>query len=177
MPSGRTHDAITILLAAPVAGAAWAATGEVGTTAVLTASFLFGGLMFGPDLDTVSKQHPRWGIFRIIWSPYRACFRHRSRWSHGLLFGTLIRVVYFLGVLTVVSFGAAYALAAYSGGDLPRIAESMSAWRLIGDAIRLNLGIYAMPAAFVGMWSGAASHTITDLTGSYIKTGRVTEFL
>lgn len=177
MPSGRTHDAITLLLAAPAAAVSYSGTTNVVTAVVVTLSFLFGGLMFGPDLDTVSKQHPRWGIFRFIWTPYRLFFKHRSRWSHGLVFGTLIRVVYFMGVVTMLTFVAAYLLATYSGGDLPRLGEFMSAWRTIGEAVRFHLGEFAMPASFVGMWLGAASHTMTDLAGSYIKTGRVTEFL
>ena len=34
-----------------------------------------------------------------------------------------------------------------------------------------------MMAVFVGMWLGAASHTVTDITVTYIKTGRTGEVL
>jgi uncharacterized metal-binding protein len=30
---------------------------------------------------------------------------------------------------------------------------------------------------FAGLWIGAASHTLTDIAGSFIKTGRITDFL
>lgn len=177
MPSGKTHDAITFLLVAPTFAVAWKATESVPLAAVVTFGMLFGGLMFGPDLDTVSKQYSRWSVFRFLWYPYQAFFAHRSRWSHGLIFGTLLRVIYFMGVLTLVSFAAAYLLAAYTGGDLPRLVEFTRTWQDIGEHIRANFGEYALPALFAGLWLGAASHTITDMAGSFIKTGRIGEFL
>ena len=177
MPSGKTHDAITFLFVAPVAAAVWYATGDRATAAVVTAGFWFGGIMFGPDLDTMSKQYTRWGIFRFLWYPYQAFFAHRSRWSHGLVFGTLLRVVYFLGALTLLAFGLVYLYAAYVGGDLPRLGEFTRVWLDIGDAVRAHCGEYFLPSVFLGLWLGAASHTLTDMAGTFVKTGRVTEFL
>ena len=177
MPSGKTHDAITFLFVAPIFAAAWKITENIPISAVITVAFLFGGLMFGPDLDTMSKQYTRWSLFRFLWYPYQKVFPHRSRWSHGLVFGTLLRVVYFMGVLTIVSFFAAYILAIYTGGDLPRIVEFAQTWKQIGEYIRTNIGDYAMPSVFAGLWLGAASHTFTDMAGSFVKTGRITEFL
>ena len=177
MPNARTHDAVTFLLAVPTAAAVFAVTHSFAGAAAAFAAFLFGGLMFGPDLDTGSRQYSRWGIFRFFWYPYRSVFRHRSRWSHGLVFGTLIRVVYFLGIVTLASFAGAYLWATAVGGDLPRLAEVMAAWRPAGVWMRHHGGEYILETIFAGMWLGAASHTFTDMAGTYIKTGRVTEFL
>jgi uncharacterized metal-binding protein len=177
VPSGKTHDAITFLLAAPTFAVAWKLTESVPIASVVTFGMLFGGLMFGPDLDTVSKQYSRWSVFRFLWYPYQAFFAHRSRWSHGLIFGTLLRVVYFMGALTLLSFVLAYFLAIYTGGDLPRLIEFARTWQQIGDYIRLNVGEFALPSLFFGLWLGAASHTLTDMAGSFIKTGRIGEFL
>ena len=177
MPSGKTHDAITFLFAAPVFAAAWKITGSTPISAVVTSAFLFGGLMFGPDLDTMSCQYTRWGVLRFLWYPYQAFFAHRSRWSHGLIFGTLLRVVYFMGVQTICAFLAVYAYAVYSGGDLPRLAEFAGIWFDIGAYLRTNVGEYFLPSVFIGLWLGAASHTLTDMAGSFVKTGRITEFL
>lgn len=55
MPSGRTHDAVTVFLAVPAFISGYAATGDVSAALLIAGSFLFGGLMFGPDLDTVSR--------------------------------------------------------------------------------------------------------------------------
>ncbi|CAN5293923.1 hypothetical protein BH10ACI1_BH10ACI1_01410 [soil metagenome] len=177
MPSGKTHDAITFLFVAPIFAASYSITREMSISAIITIAFLFGGLMFGPDLDTMSKQYTRWSFFRILWFPYQTVFKHRSRWSHGLIFGTFLRVVYFMGILTLVSFFAAYIYATYTGGDLPRLVEFAQTWRQIGEYIRTNIGEYTMPSAFIGLWLGAASHTFTDMAGSFVKTGRITEFL
>jgi uncharacterized metal-binding protein len=177
MPSGRTHDAITFLLAAPVGAGTYSLSRSVSMSAAVAAAFVFGGLMFGPDLDTVSRQYSRWSVFRGLWLPYRSFFRHRSRFSHGLIFGALIRVVYFLGVLSIAAFTALYLYAAYRGGKLPSVADITLVWQGAGEAIRLVLGEHFLLFVFLGLWLGAASHTFTDMAGSFVKTGRVGDFL
>ena len=177
MPSGQTHDAITFLLAVPSAIAGYIFTHSVVSASVIGVAFLFGGLMFGPDLDTVSRQYSRWLMLRFLWFPYRHFFKHRSRFSHGLIFGALIRVIYFMGVVTAAVFAGAAVWAAYSGGKVPQIAEIMSVWGVIGNFIRSNLGDHFLITAFFGLWLGAASHTFTDVFGSFIKTGRISKLL
>jgi len=176
MPSGKTHDAITILLAVPAFAAAYAATRSLSAALVLAAAFVFGGVMFGPDLDTVSRQYSRWLIFRFIWYPYRRFFKHRSRFSHGLIFGALGRVVYFMGVLTILAFAAVALYAGYLGGKTPNLFDFARIWQSIGAFIRADLGEYFLATAFIGLWLGAASHTFTDMAGSFIKTGRAAKF-
>src|ERR687893_2321518 len=117
MPSGRTHDAVTIILAAPTFFAAWGLTGSLAMAFLATGAMLFGGFMFGPDLDIQSRQYTRWGVFRFLWFPYKVLFRHRSRWSHGIIFGTLIRVVYFTLVLTLITWATIYLRAAFLAGE------------------------------------------------------------
>ncbi len=177
MPSGKTHDALTILLAVPVFAGGYAVSGSVAIAVFLTTAYLFGGMMFGPDLDIVSSQQPRWGVFKFLWAPYRWMFAHRSRWSHGIIFGTLFRVIYFMGIVTVFALLAAFVYAAYTGGDLPRFAEVGAAWGRSGSLVREYLGQNALVIAFGGMWLGAAVHTLTDITVTYVRTGRITGFL
>jgi uncharacterized metal-binding protein len=177
MPSGKTHDAITFFLVAPTFAATYLVTKNIAISSVVTFGMLFGGLMFGPDLDTASKQYSRWGIVKFLWYPYQAFFAHRSRWSHGLIFGTFIRVVYFMGVLTLFAFFISYFFATYTGGDLPNLMQMTKTWADIGNFVRTNIGDYAMPSLFAGLWLGAASHTVTDMVGTFIKTGRIGEFL
>ena len=173
MPSGKTHDAITFALA-PFAGfSCYLITREAPISAVAAVAFLFGGLMFGPDLDTNSKQFARWWIFKPIWLPYRLFFAHRSRWTHGLLFGSLFRVIYFMGLLTLGSFAAVLFISAYSGADTPSATAFTHEWKHFGEAAGQRFGMSTLAAAFIGLWAGAASHTFTDIAGSYIKTGRI----
>ena len=172
MPSGKTHDAITLILGAPVFGGTLLTTGSTWLAMVATVGFLFGGFMFGPDLDTTSKQYSRWKVFRLLWFPYRTFFKHRSRWSHGLIFGTFLRVVYFMGMATCVAFLGACAYASFAGGGAPAIWDFASAWKIMRGYSDSVLGVYGVLGLFVGMWLGAASHTFTDIAITYIKTGR-----
>lgn len=172
MPSGKTHDAITILLAIPAFAIALTASGDVWLTTVITVGFLFGGYMFGPDLDTLSTQYSRWKFLRLLWFPYRNFFKHRSRWSHGLIFGTLLRVVYFMGVSTCLAFLVAWAYTTYTGERTPGFFGFASTWATLREYSDAALGPNGALWLFLGMWIGAASHTFADLAGTYIKTGR-----
>lgn len=173
MPSGRSHDAVTILLAAPFAVGAFALTRDLSTSAIAAVAFIFAGVMFGPDLDTRSRQYSRWGPVRLLWLPYRTVFRHRSRWSHGLIFGTLFRVVYFLGAATLTAFIAWLAYEYYMNGGISELARFFELWSSVVDAVGAASGISLVMAVLIGMWAGAASHTLTDVSITYIKTGRV----
>jgi uncharacterized metal-binding protein len=177
MPNGRTHDALTMLLAVPAFGVGFAVTHSLSSAVVVAVAFVFGGLMFGPDLDTVSRQYSRWGPFRLLWFPYRSFFSHRSRFSHGLVLGALIRVVYFMGVLTLVLYLSAYIYASFSGGRMIGLFDTAHVWQPVGEFARHWLGDRFLLLSFAGVWFGAASHTFTDMAGSFVKTGRVIEFL
>ena len=100
-------------------------------SAVVAVAFVFGGLMFGPDLDTVSRQYSRWGIFRAIWFPYRSFFKHRSRFSHGLIFGALLRAIYFMGIVTLVAYLAAYVYVIFAGGRGAGMLDVAHIWALL----------------------------------------------
>lgn len=172
MPSGKTHDLITVALAAPTCAAALVLTGSVSLAAVVTAATLFGGLMFGPDLDTMSRQYTRWGWFRVFWYPYRVVLRHRSRWSHGLTLGTLIRVLYFSGVVAIlVSLGIYLRAVLLSEGGPPSAAELGEAWRALSQYVAQTVGDHAVWATLIGLWWGAASHTLTDVCWSMLRKG------
>jgi uncharacterized metal-binding protein len=72
-------------------------------TLLVAGGFMFGGLMFGPDLDIYSRQFQRWGFLRWIWLPYQKSLRHRSFLSHGPIIGTTLRVVYLTTFLALVA--------------------------------------------------------------------------
>jgi uncharacterized metal-binding protein len=173
MPSGKTHDWITILISIPVFAFAWKISNNLLIAIITLTGFLFGGLLFGPDLDVPSKQYYRWGIFRFLWYPYQVLFKHRSRWTHGILLGTFFRIIYFTGAVTLFSFIFAYIIAIYRESDLPRLFEFIAAWHLLIDFVQEKFGENALFIFFFGTWIGAISHTLTDLAVSYVKTGRL----
>lgn len=138
-------------------------------SALVVAATLFGGLMFGPDLDTTSRQYSRWGPLRFIWWPYRLFFAHRSRWSHGLLFGTLVRVFYFTGIVALLLIAGVCLRALFVHGAAPGTTEMLEAWSAIQGEIEKRIGRRAMLAVVVGLWWGAAIHTLLDLLASVAR--------
>jgi len=169
MPSGKTHDQITLMLAAPTAIVAWIVGNNIGIVMIATAAMLFGGLMFGPDLDLHSVQYSRWGLLRPLWWPYQVCFKHRSRFSHGLIFGTIIRVIYFSVVLVLICAAIfylrdLYLLGVHNSGQVEVERAATGFWQFIS---RINRNY--LLAAFIGAWCGAASHTLSDLIFSVGK--------
>lgn len=163
MPSGRTHDRLTYLAALPVAWAAYAYAQSAAHAAIATAGLLFGGLMFGPDLDVKSVQYYRWGPLRWVWWPYQRMFRHRSFWTHGVLVSLAVRLVYFAAV--VGGLGAiAYALVNtyLAPVALPAEVPASLAGILAPDSTLLWM-------ALAGLWLGGALHTWADVSVSFGK--------
>jgi uncharacterized metal-binding protein len=93
MASGRSHDRATWLLALPFGALWWPWLGLTGM-AVASVSFLVGGLLLSPDLDTRSNPARRWGPLTWLWWPYRRLLSHRSLVSHTPLIGTAGRLLY-----------------------------------------------------------------------------------
>jgi uncharacterized metal-binding protein len=163
MPSGRTHDRITLWSLPIIVGLSMLATRNAKITLLLASGYLFSGLMFGPDLDIHSVQFKRWGLLRGIWLPYQKKMRHRSRYSHGFLIGTAIRVVYLLVIVgAVVGVGGAIAHLLF---DLPW--DWGQAWQQSQAFAQTHaLGGVAL---FIGLELGAMSHSLADWTGSAYK--------
>lgn len=163
MPSGKVHDRITYLSAVPACVAAHAAVGSWEPALILAGGLLFGGLMFGPDLDVKSVQYYRWGPLRWIWWPYQRMFRHRSPWTHGLVWGLGVRIAY-LAIVSGLLAAVAFALIHTYVRPIP--------WRLEATTIRgwlLTPSSRQVLWALMGLWAGGALHTIADVTVSAVK--------
>jgi len=163
MPSGQTHDRITIWALPFIAGATFWQTRSSTITLLIAAGFMFGGLMFGPDLDIYSIQYQRWGYFRFIWLPYQKSLRHRSFLSHGPLIGTTLRVIYLCGLITIAAIIILF------------IAEKLLnmtwSWHEVAKHLLeiINLHSTEFLALFVGSELGAMSHSISDWSNSAYK--------
>jgi len=163
MPSGRTHDQITLWSLPLVAGLTFGHTQSSNLTLLVSGSFLFGGLMFGPDLDIYSCQYQRWGWFKPIWLPYQKSLRHRSVWSHGPLIGTALRILYLAIWIAVV--GALGLTIAEKIGNLAGNWQDVvfSYGRSISEHYIEFLAVY------IGLELGAMSHYLSDWGGSAYK--------
>jgi uncharacterized metal-binding protein len=161
MPSGRTHDRITIWGLPLVTGVTFWQSESGNMTLLVAGGFMFGGLMFGPDLDIYSCQYKRWGWLRWIWLPYQKSLRHRSFLSHGPIIGTTLRVVYLITVVGVIAFIVLV------------VGEKLGLgwnWYSLGETVKRSLVYkHEFLALFLGLELGAMSHSLSDWTGSAYK--------
>ena len=163
MPSGRTHDHITMYALPFVAGVTLWQTRSSNATLLVAGGFLFGGLMFGPDLDIYSVQFQRWGFLRWIWLPYQKSLRHRSFLSHGPIIGTILRILY-LGCLLAI-------LAIFLLAIAQTLGNLSFTWQNLGGSVGRSLLQYHAEyiALFLGLELGAMSHSLSDWGGSAYK--------
>ncbi|MFB2835283.1 metal-binding protein [Floridanema evergladense] len=163
MPSGRTHDRITLWILPVVAVLTFGQTQSGSLTLLVSGGFLFGGLMFGPDLDIYSRQYQRWGFLRWIWIPYQKSLRHRSFLSHGPIIGTALRSLYL--TLWIVILGGMVILIADLLGVETTDWKTSTKLALTSVTQHKAEGI----ALLVGLELGAMSHSLSDWSGSAIK--------
>ena len=138
MPNGKTHDTITFIVAPVVAGLSYWITRDLKATSIIFGCYLFASLMFNGDLDTNSRPYNRWWLLKMIWIPYQLMFNHRSIFTHGLIIGTIVRMVYI--------------------GLIPFLIFSFKSDLQIINIIPLNI----MILSFIGLEAGSAVHTISD---------------
>jgi uncharacterized metal-binding protein len=166
MAAGLTHDRITKVCLPLVAGGGWVLTRNGELTLALAASFLFSGLMFGPDLDIQSVQTQRWGWFQWLWQPYRKFVPHRSLLSHGPILGTLGRVLY-LGFWVALVLTMGHFCRRWLGFSLQQEQQFLvqsRQWAINRAPLLWTL--------FIGLELGAMSHYLVDLISSAWKKGR-----
>lgn len=164
MPSGQTHDRITLWTVPLVSGITYFLTQNGKLALILAGGFLFSGLMFGPDLDIYSVQYKRWGWFRWIWIPYRSAIRHRSQLSHGLIIGTILRLLYISLIILILS-GIIAAIAYLFGYvNLKSVIDSQKQFPVWNAKYT-----QALFALIIGLELGAMSHSISDWIGSAYK--------
>jgi len=102
MPNGKTHDRITVVTTPIVIGLGFWICEDLVTTGIVSLSYVFASLMFNGDLDTNSRPYNRWWLLKMIWIPYQLMFTHRSIWTHGLVLGTVMRLLYVLAIPVLI---------------------------------------------------------------------------
>lgn len=163
MPSGRTHDRITLWSLPWIAVATLLLTRRSDLTLIVAGAFLFSGLLLSPDLDLKSRPFKRWGKLRFIWIPYQKLLSHRSVFSHGFFIGTTLRLLYLFVLLLLLSMlGVAIAqLIIGFDWNWHEFVKNCFQWvsRHSQEALALILGLEA----------GAMSHYMADHIGSAYK--------
>jgi uncharacterized metal-binding protein len=156
MPSGRTHDRITLTSLPIVGGSTLFLSHSTRLTLIVCASFLFSGLMFGPDLDIHSCQFQRWGWLRWLWLPYQKLLRHRSLLSHGPVIGTLFRLLYLATWLLLLG-GVGLSIAIYSRKVVWDWHSSLE----LSKSFVVQYPLESL-ALLLGLELGAMSHYLSD---------------
>lgn len=154
MPSGKTHDFISFCGLIPLGISSTVLYGkslcDLDSLLLFLGGYLFGSLMFGPDLDIHSIQYKRWNIFRFIWIPYRK-LGHRSSISrsHDIIWGFVIRVAY----LAICIFPLIYLI---------------FSWKYPNESFQDALKDYALQyqhqiiCMLAGIWLGNSLHILAD---------------
>ncbi len=163
LPSGRTHDRVTLWSLPFIAGGTLFITARADLAFWVSGGFLVSGLIFGPDLDLYSFHYKRWGKLRWLWKPYQKAIKHRSIWSHGPIVGTVGRILYlslWVGLAGLFYLGIAQfaGVKTYTGQQLIGIVK---------HSIESNLSVYL--ATFCGLELGAMSHYSSDWLVSTYK--------
>ena len=164
MPSGKTHDRITLWFLPWIVGGALVLTRDGELTLIVASAFLFSGLMFGPDLDIYSIQFKRWGMLRYLWLPYQKLFSHRSFFSHGLIIGTVIRLFYLLLIIFIIAvflMAIAQLIWGFDWNWQTFILEKIN--RLKREYFR------EMLVLFCGLELGAMTHSLSDIVSTIYK--------
>ena len=163
MPSGRTHDRVTLWSLPIIAGSTLLVTSRADLAFWVSGGFLVSGLIFGPDLDLYSIHYKRWGKLRWLWKPYQQALKHRSIWSHGPIIGTIGRIIYlslWVSLIGLFYLGISQfiGIKTYTGQQLLSISQ---------QSIAKNSSSYI--ALFCGLELGAMSHYLSDLLVSAYK--------
>ncbi|MEL4897963.1 metal-binding protein [Crocosphaera sp. Alani8] len=164
MPSGQTHDRITYLSLPPLGIIAYLLIGRWQWILWFSGAYLFSGLMFGPDLDIYSVQYKRWGVIRWIWLPYQSCLKHRSFFSHGLIVGTVLRIIYLFSIVLIVAI-VVVAIAQLIWG----FNWNWRNFALTNFYLLKNQYFGELIITLAGLELGAMSHSLSDYLVSYFK--------
>lgn len=174
MPSGRTHDSITLWCLPILAFLGWWLTQDGLLVLILCGCFLFSGLMFGPDLDIYSQQYKRWGCLRWVWLPYRRSMSHRSVLSHGVLIGTVLRIAYVATLVLLVAVATYFLWSIWQ-----QLLGNVRFWQVLfqdwwnghlrGLSSSLKHDLHLWLAGFIGLELGSISHSMSDTVWSSIK--------
>lgn len=170
MPSGRTHDRITLMSLPWLSGGVLLATRSPLQALLFGSSYLFGGLMLSPDLDIHSLPYKRWGPLRWIWLPYRWAMQHRSMLSHGPIFGTVFRLLYLGAWLLLFGGIGAVAIAQLIA---PEHWQQLSLVQLDRGLLELKTLALQHPTEalvlYLGLELGCMSHALSDWSTSAWK--------
>ena len=166
MPDGRTHDIITVVTAAMGVPVALTVPGVTpGQAGILAGAYLLSGIVFSCDLDLRSEPYLRWGRFRFLWWPYQRLIHHRAIWSHGLIIGPLLRIIYFAVMVFALLFLGLSLINLLHPVDPSGTTLRTLQW--LQGYLQRHTAVVGL--VLIGFVLGGASHSIADWTSTGFK--------
>jgi uncharacterized metal-binding protein len=104
MPNHRTHEVVGMTATPAVFYIAAIYLQDMNTAVLLTALYIFATFYLTPDLDIDSAPYHRWGVFSLLWYPYKKFIPHRSWLSHSGPISATIRFAYLTIIASVVIY-------------------------------------------------------------------------
>lgn len=153
MPSDATHVSSAKWISAISAVIMYAAGIDIVHIITVIILFMFNVMYLSPDLDMWNTvPTARWKKLKIWFSPFEKRVDHRSRWSHGWIFGLIVLHLHFL-VLVIIA--VAFLRLAWLPLIEPMIDMCNSG---IDDLLVLKLSPEFVTLATVYMGAAAAAH-------------------
>jgi uncharacterized metal-binding protein len=147
MPSGNVHDTVnTVALTGYVAYSVATQQTDWLPTAI---GIAVGTLWLSPDLELKSEPYYRFGPFRVLWMPYVKIMPHRSIWSHGMIIGDVIRLLYSAALVIPLLFLSLYFQVIAS--------ETIDSW------------FASLPAFVIGIMVASTIHILLDYSSSWFR--------
>jgi uncharacterized metal-binding protein len=168
MPSGKTHDKLTVVtavLSLPIWYLA-APAQDLSSYAAGLAGYVVSGFYLSGDLDTRSAPLRRWGPFQFIWYPYQRLVPHRSWLSHGIGIGPIVRTFYLAAAVWVLARALLYLIDEWI---VPVDRNAVLARFAIGLATLVWRHPIWAEWALAGLILGGVTHTIADAVVSGFK--------
>lgn len=137
MPSGNVHDKITLYTTPLIGLGMYQIDEKPQNLFIILGLYIFSSLMFNGDLDIKSKPFNRWGILKLIWLPYQSFFSHRSLFTHGIIIGTIVRLIYLSPII--------YTL-----------------WLINSHMMIFDFNSYNILLILIGLELGNTIHTVSD---------------
>lgn len=162
MALGKTHDGVNLFVGMVLTGLLIGLGFDWFTWLLFLFGWLFSTLVFSPDTDVMPKK--RSGVLQFFLYPYSILFKHRGV-SHGIIFGTLSRVIYgiVLGGLVV------FVLSKMGYLDL----EAQTYWQRVFEFFReydYHLPIYrSVTWLYIGLTFADACHIFVDKLSSFFS--------
>jgi uncharacterized metal-binding protein len=105
MPSDKIHTKINLLMLIIILIAMFViGLKDVRLVTAFVLTYLFATYFLSPDLDIDSTPYKRWGVFKVLWYPYKTLVRHGGISHHPVAGPVSILLNLFIILLPLLVF-------------------------------------------------------------------------